>query len=374
MFLETLLGGIMKKLSLVLLVLVGFSNAYAQEAFLDAPYSNLIHPIENARDVKSFKSASNTSELISKVTEVKTQGSRGTCSIFSATALLEAMLIIKGYEKFDVDLSEEWLEYLAMASTGLKTTDGSYSYANFNAIKKYGMVKEESLPYVKELWEEGSYSSLKNERCAHLTGNYLKNCYLGHFDGRLIKTSPAVLKTSDISGAQIIYDLIVEGYHFKKKVKFSKASSQLYSTAEIKGYLASGIPLTMGIDFYYGAWNHRKASELGIERSMQNWSQGIVGYPEPKSLDRKISKQHRAGHSVMIVGYDDNLIVTTNVKMEDGTYKEFKYKGVYFFKNSWGTTSFGTSTSIDGNYFPGYGMITQKYANEMGSFYTLPIE
>ncbi|WP_034732232.1 C1 family peptidase [Bacteriovorax sp. Seq25_V] len=360
----------MKKLIIGLLSI----TALGQEAYLDAPYENLVHPVDNAKNIKSFNSVSNTKELISKVTSVKSQGSRGTCSIFSATAILEAMLIIKGYETKDVDLSEEWLEYLAMSTNGLKTTDGSYSYANFNAIKKYGMVSENTLPYISEDWSEGGFSSLKNERCSHLTGNYLKNCYLGHFDARLINSTLTALKDSEISGAQLVYDLIKEGKEFKKKVKFSNTSSQLYSTAEIKNYLSNGIPLTMGIDFFYGAWNHRKAAEYGIGRDASNWNEGIVGYPEYNSKDRTISRQHRAGHSVMIVGYDDNYVVTTNVLMNDGTYKEFNYKGVYFFKNSWGTSSFGATTKIGNEYYPGYGIITQKYANEMGSFYVLPVE
>jgi hypothetical protein len=60
--------------------------------------------------------------------------------------------------------------------------------------------------------------------------------------------------------------------------------------------------------------------------------------------------------------------------MADGSTKEFRYKGVYFIKNSWGATNFGVNTEIEGKTFPGYGIITQKYAEEFGGFYRLQLE
>ena len=55
-----------------------------------------------------------TEQIISYMTPVKSQKSRGTCTIFSTTGLFEALLIKKGWAKHDIDLSEEWMEYLAM--------------------------------------------------------------------------------------------------------------------------------------------------------------------------------------------------------------------------------------------------------------------
>ena len=59
--------------------------------------------------------------------------------------------------------------------------------------------------------------------------------------------------------------------------------------------------------------------------------------------------------------------------MADGTTKKFTYKGVYYFKNSWGTSSFGRDFDIDGVNFPGYGMMVQKYAEEQGQFFQMPL-
>ena len=53
-----------------------------------------------------------------------------------------------------------------------------------------------------------------------------------------------------------------------------------------------------------------------------------------------------SGHSILVVGYDDNKIVEKTIKMADGKMKKFTYKGVYYFKNSWGTSSFGRDFEI----------------------------
>ena len=106
---------------------------------------------------------------------------------------------------------------------------------------------------------------------------------------------------------------------------------------------------------------------------MDHWSKGIIANPEEGSLDLEKSPTKRAGHSVLVVGYDDNRIVTKEIQMADGTRKTFTYKGVYYFKNSWGTSSFGKDFEVDGVNYPGYGMIVQKYADSLGSFFTMPL-
>jgi hypothetical protein len=92
-------------------------------------------------------------------------------------------------------------------------------------------------------------------------------------------------------------------------------------------------------------------------------------------MDRAHSGDQPAGHSVLIVGYDDNYTITTQQLMEDGTTKTFTYKGAYFFKNSWGTTNFGVTfqTSAQAPIHGGYGAMTEKYAEEFGQFFQLPL-
>ena len=88
-------------------------------------------------------------------------------------------------------------------------------------------------------------------------------------------------------------------------------------------------------------------------------------------MDLAHSNEHSAGHSVVVVGYDDEREIEYQVKMKNGRTKKFKRKGVYYFKNSWGTTNFGTTTEIEGKVFPGYGIISQDYAEEYGQFFKL---
>jgi hypothetical protein len=72
------------------------------------------------------------------------------------------------------------------------------------------------------------------------------------------------------------------------------------------------------------------------------------------------------------VGYDDEKVTKTKMLMDDGSTKEFSYKGVYYFKNSWGIKGSGRDFTLNGVSYPGYGMITQKYAHEHGRFFHYP--
>ena len=155
---------------------------------------------------------------------------------------------------------------------------------------------------------------------------------------------------------------------FDATVSWSSAYS-VYSISEVRENLRNGEMMTLSVPFFYGAWNHGQATKLNIGIDEELWKKGFVGYPEKGSVDHLVSRQkeNRAGHSILIVGYDDDIEIVTKQKMTDGTIKEFKYKGAYIFKNSWGTASFGS----DSNVLPGYGIITKKYAHEYGRFYQL---
>ncbi|HTL12764.1 MAG TPA: hypothetical protein VL588_09770, partial [Bdellovibrionota bacterium] len=145
------------------------------------------------------------------------------------------------------------------------------------------------------------------------------------------------------------------------------------SVKTARALLRAGIPVVLEVPVYYGAWNHRIADDLGIGRDMEAWANGEVGYPEPGSMDYEHSNDEAAGHSILIVGYDDDREVTTHVKMADGSVQTFHYRGAYIMKNSWGTEAFGRTFQADGEAYPGYGLITYKYAHEYGSFYRFPL-
>jgi hypothetical protein len=344
-------------------------------AYLDPPYRQVlgVSPITALDEVilQALPSKSNTAAVIANQSPVKSQGQRGTCSIFSAAAMLEGQLIRAGLVKrADADYSEEFLQYMIVRN---KTEEGSGSYWNFSAIQSMGLPEERFLPYIGETWEDVDYSQLSRQRCGAIQdANFLKSCLLGHRDPRIFTAQDAVLRSrnSGLYDPQFA-DARIQAISNRNRL-LSSLSGNAYGVRmirEIKTLLAAGIPLTLDVDFYYGAWNHRKAEEKGIPRDMNAWADGVVGYPAQDTVDRDVSLADPAGHSVLIVGYDDTASITTRQLMKDGSTQTLVYQGVYYFKNSWGSDSFGKNFKIDRVNYPGYGVLPQQYAHEFGGFY-----
>lgn len=350
------------------LAMSGISPLFANEdgAYLDAPYPNLVKAVDDAAMAKGLKGKSDTNLVIDFMTDVRSQGSRGTCSIFSAAALIEGLLNIKGVDNADADLSEEFLQYNVNAGS---TSDGSYATKNFASIKSTGMAKEEVLPYIGDNWVNFQ-DTLATQRCGYLTGVQKDSCLIVHHDPYQRYRADADLL--DETKPYFDPDYVAarnDAAQFKRDNLTSSTYSTIYNTSQVKAFLDKGIPVILEQTFYYGAWNHRTATGLDISRNMDHWSKGIVGYPFPGSMDAVKSPTKRAGHSIVLVGYDDSVVIDFPVKMADGTMKTFKLKGVYYFKNSWGTESFGVDAMIDEVHRPGYGTMTQQYAHDYGSFY-----
>jgi len=356
-------------------------------AFLDPPYKKNSLQLRQKFQTRDANFASLRSGLLNPMNEilrvlkndvlsvvdmqssVKSQGSRGTCSIFSAAALLETLLISnQQMSKETLDLSEEWLEYVKAAETG---GEGSSSPANINYFKRFGMPAETSLPYIGETWEKLEDSDLATERCASLMGRDQKKCLIGHRNPKLLRARDADLLDENSELHDPEFQLARSEATQMKNTQLinSPAYKYVWNEEEVKELLKAGVPVLLDIDFYYGAWNHREGPNHGLERNMEHWSQGLVGYPEVGSLDRKVSLEDPAGHSILVVGYDDDEEMTVEQQMLDGTKKTFTYKGVYYFKNSWGQSNFGVNTKIEGRNLPGYGKITQKYSHESGAFF-----
>lgn len=364
---------------------VGFAED--EGAYFDPAYSDLVNPIVDDRWDSPFGSPSlekstvtrgGFETLIEWMTPVRSQGKRGTCSIFSATAMLESMLLLKNHldvDPDDLDLSEEWLEYLVMQG---RTKEGSHSTKNFGALRRYGFVLESTWPYVGEKWEN-TLSGLPRTRCGDLSGRTLESCLLGHRNPRLLAATDELLMDSahelfDPEFLEIRNEAQKNRDRFLKDYMSRRGGFFVWRTSQVKELLRQGIPLTAGMDVYYGSWGHRKAETYGIGRDLEQWYSGIVGFPEADSLDEQISPTHSAGHSILIIGYDDEREFTTKMTMKDGTTQTFHYKGVYYFKNSWGTEGFGREFEIDGKRYPGYGMISQDYIHEFGAFYQFPLQ
>jgi hypothetical protein len=286
--------------------------------------------------------------------------------------MLESLLVIKGVEDISIDFAEEYLQFLI--SPG-KTSSGSSSYSNIPAMANNGLPLETEFPYIGQEWATVDYSALSKSRCGPIPSTYQPSCLVGHRDTRRIRASDADLlePTSPYYDPELL-TARDSATNLKKRLLGTASKTAKYLTqSQVLDTLNSGLPVLLDIDFYYGAWNHRKGEDWGIKRNMTQWYAGVVTYPEQGSMDRKFSLEDPAGHSVLIVGYDNELVITNTAQMLDGTEKDFTYQGVYIFKNSWGTGSFGEDCEYQGKIYDGYGMITMKYANEFGTYFKMTV-
>lgn len=359
----------------MLLTLVLAAGLAGAQPRLDRPYKNLIHPETDARvfSVDRTPPRSNVHRVIRLQTSVKDQVDRGTCSIFSATALLEGMLTKTGRVNAPADLSEEWLQYL---TTQRASEEGSTSPDNFQLLRRHGIPGEARLPYNGETWTS-KRQGLAAKRCGHLPrGRRLKACLISHRDPALLNMSDADLLNPvfHLYDPEFVAARLEAAAHRMVFFRRDRGGDGIVrKTAAIREILLAGIPLALDLDFFDGAWNHPGAHRT-VYRSDKLWEQGIVTHPEPGSADLRRSTANPDGHSVVVVGYDDTVELEYVMSMTDGSRRKFKRKGVYIFKNSWGADTWGKDFTYDGVSYPGYGMILQAHAHAHGQFYKLDLD
>lgn len=317
-----------------------------------------------------------TLAVMQRQTSVKTQDKVRACSIFAATGLLENKLIQLGYADPSVDLSEQWLVFV---TAGQKGVYGVRSADNIRAYRAYGFVQEALWKFNPTPWSTTDEISLftapqnffrRNNVCGHLKkSELLNNCYIGQRDPRLLAASDAELlqRGGELFDSQF--------YTIRENAKAHKNAYAIAglihsSKKAILNLLDRGEALLLDVNFFYEAWSHRKAPEYGLERNMEFWNQGIVSYPDRSSKDYN---SKRAGHSVIIVGYDAQRVIERTVKDINGNDLVVKSVGVYYFKNSWGPDGFGKNFTFMGQRFPGFGMIPMQYAHEHGSFVQMTV-
>lgn len=334
-------------------------------------YRNLTHPQVDVRPDAQGVSRSNILEALKLQTPIKDQGYRGTCSIFSSTAMLESLMVARGLDVEDADLSEEWLQYLTTQTTA---EEGSTSADNFKLLRQWGQPYERSLPYGDRAWTS-KRNGLAAKRCGHLKRSWqLRACLVSHRDPALLaKRDEELLNPNDELYDPEFVDARREALAIRDAVLLAPRGDDgiILKVSEIKAHLDRGETLTLDLDFFYGAWNHKGGRKWGIQASPSLWRKGVITYPEKGSNDRAYSKRDGGGHSVAVVGYDDSIEVSYWVKMKTGTRKKFTRRGVYIIKNSWGVEDWGRDFEIQGQKIPGYGMILQDHAHEFGEFYHL---
>jgi len=300
--------------------------ADSDELFEGAPDNDTL-PDENKADAVYPKLFTGPIQWQSPV---RSQGSRGVCSIFSTVALMEHLYIKEGTIT-DPDFSEQYLQWSTKFEVGaFPNSSGSNARTNLQAIHTYGIVAEADDPYETFQWGPSN-----DPEC---TGDDMPTrCYTNGEPSEQARNA--------------------RKYHLPAGRWLNTNSIKAHMTTKNQGVI-------VGLTFFYQSWNHRR-SDLPTNRDY--WSQGYVLYPNDK--DKELSLAKRAGHSIELVGWDDDLEVQTvdaeGNKVVDANGDPVMEKGFYIFKNSWGTGSFGA----DNPHGDGYGYISMRYVDEYGSAY-----
>ncbi len=266
--------------------------------------------------------------LVAMQSPVKSQGRRGVCSIFSTAAYMEHLYKVEGTIP-NLDVSEQYLQWSAKFEVrSFPNTSGSNAHYNLRAINRYGIPAESAWPYEASQWGTSNDAACNGDK------NQPTRCYTNGEPSEAAKAAK----------------------------KFFLPPGRFLNTRDIQAQIqTTNTGVIVGFTFFYQAWNHR-SSELPISSS--NWDQGIVTYPNDD--DKTISLEKRAGHSILLVGWDANKEVTRLDKngdpLLDSRGNPVVEKGFFLFKNSWGTNGFG----IDNEHGAGYGWISMRYIREYG--------
>jgi hypothetical protein len=272
------------------------------------------------------------SELLAVQSPVKSQGSRGVCSIFATTALMEHLYAKAGVE--DADFSEQYLQWSTKFELNVfRNTSGSNNTFNLDAINRFGIPSEDAWPYEAAPWGETDLTGCK-----------------GNNDENL----PTLCYTNGEPPTEA-----------REAEKFHLPASRFISTrpsAIMDHIRVNGTAVAIGLDFFYQSWNHRKST---LPRNLDNWDQGIVLYPNDEDVTE--SHKQRAGHAVLIVGWDNEMEVPKRDKdgnvVVDGAGNPVVEKGFWIIKNSWGTAGFG----IENPHGAGYGFLSMEYVQDFGN-------
>ncbi len=272
-------------------------------------------------------------ELANLQSPVKSQGSRGVCSIFATVGLMEHLYLKEGTLP-NPDFSEQYLQWSAkVEARGFPNTEGSNSDYNLRAITDFGIVAESDWPYQTSPW------NASNDPACTGGENLPTKCYTNGDPPASARMAP--------------------------KFKLPRGRWLNSQRRSMKAHLTGKkTGIVVGMTFFYQSWNHRR-SELPV--NSEYWRKGYVMYPNAK--DEEISLAKRAGHAIMIIGWDDDLEVPTvddkGEIVKDAAGNPVVEKGFWIFKNSWGTGGFG----VEHPNGEGYGYLSMKYIEEYGSAY-----
>ncbi|MFW5920479.1 MAG: proprotein convertase P-domain-containing protein [Polyangiales bacterium] len=273
-----------------------------------------------------------TFDLADTQSPVRSQGRRGVCSIFSTVGLMEHLYIKEGTIT-DPNFSEQFLQWSVKTELGeFPNSGGSNARYNLEAIHEHGIVEEMLWPYEPNGWNESDDPDCTGE-------DQPTRCYTNG--------EPP--------------DMALEGERFHlPEGRWINSRPR-----SVKGHMhAKETGVVVGLDFFYQAWSHG-GSELPTRAALKR--EGVVPYPN--EADKEDSRMRPAGHSILLMGWDDErevqAIDENGEPAVDDAGEPIMEKGFFLFKNSWGTGSFGTENPFG----PGYGWISYDYVEEYGRAY-----
>lgn len=269
-------------------------------------------------------------DLVSMQSPVRNQASRGVCSIFSTVGLMEHLYIKEGTIT-QPDFSEQFLQWSSKFENGSFTsTGGSNARENLATIRTYGITAESFWPYEGFKW-----TTTHDQECDG-EDDQPTRCY----------TNGAPPETA----------LSAPRWHLP-------AGRWINSSARsIKGHMfTTQTAVVIGVSFMYQAWNHGRSP---LPTNAENKRLGYV--LTPNAADVEDSTERGAGHSILLVGWDDELSVQRRDEagepMVDEEGEPVMDTGFFLFKNSWGTGKFG----VENPHGDGYGWISYQHLADHG--------
>lgn len=272
-------------------------------------------------------------DLVAAQSPVKSQGSRGVCSIFAAVGLMEHLYKAEGSSGVR-DFSEQYLQWSVKEQVrGFPESEGSSAYYNLKAISDYGIVDEAKWPYESQPW-----GTSRDPACTGKDGAPTR-C--------LTNGSPPA------AAADAEKFRLPAGRYLNPSTHSTKAHMQSKRTGVV-----------VGGTFFYQSWNHRRST---LPVNSEYWRQGYVLAPNADDVTE--SRKAEAGHEILLVGWDDALSVPkvdkAGKQVLDSRGQPTMETGFFLFKNSWGTGSFGVNNPKG----DGYGWISYKYVKDHFSAY-----
>jgi hypothetical protein len=165
---------------------------------------------------------------------VQSQGKRGVCSIFAAVGLMEHLYLVEG-SVATPDFSEQYLQWLAKSElAAFPGSSGSNSTVNLRAINELGVPEESAWPYEIDPW------STSNDPACGAEDPLPTRCYTNGEPPAAALSAP----------------------------KFFLPRGRFLSHRDVKPHIhGRGQAVTVGFDFFYQAWNHRKSTRTGTRAS-----------------------------------------------------------------------------------------------------------